>query len=90
MTLLRQRMLEDMQLRGLSARTQGVYVAAVRQLAEHYHASPDEREEGRADHGHHRPVRDPVPVRADAEAVLADAPVRSPRARDAVAGGAQS
>ncbi len=36
MTRLRQRMLEDMQLRGLSARTQGCYVAAVRQLAEHY------------------------------------------------------
>jgi site-specific recombinase XerD len=41
MTRLRQRMLEDMQLRGLSARTQGCYVAAVRQLAEHYHRSPD-------------------------------------------------
>jgi site-specific recombinase XerD len=33
-------MLEDMQLRGLSARTPGCYVAAVRQLAEHYHRSP--------------------------------------------------
>ncbi len=41
MTRLRQRMLEDMQLRGLSARTQGCYVAAVRQLAEHYRRSPD-------------------------------------------------
>ena len=41
MTRLRQRMLEDMQLRGLAARTQGCYVAAVRQLAEHYHRSPD-------------------------------------------------
>ena len=41
MTALRQRMLEDMQLRGLSARTQGAYVTAVRQLAEHYHQSPD-------------------------------------------------
>ena len=40
MTPLRQRMVEDMQLRGLSARTQGCYVAAIRQLAEHYHASP--------------------------------------------------
>jgi len=40
MTPLRLRMLEDMQLRGLSARTQGCYVAAVRQLAEHYHRSP--------------------------------------------------
>jgi len=33
-------MLEDMQLRGLSARTQGCYVAAVRQLAEYFHTSP--------------------------------------------------
>jgi hypothetical protein len=40
MTPLRQRMLEDMQLRGLSARTQECYVAAVRQLAAHYHTSP--------------------------------------------------
>jgi site-specific recombinase XerD len=35
-------MLEDMQLWGLSARTQGCYIAAVRQLAEHYHRSPDQ------------------------------------------------
>jgi site-specific recombinase XerD len=35
-------MIEDMQLRGLSARTQEVYVAAVRQLAEHYRRSPAE------------------------------------------------
>ena len=41
MTPLRLRMLEDMQLRGFSARTQGCYVAAVRQLAEHYHRGPD-------------------------------------------------
>ncbi len=42
MTPLRQRMLEDMQLRGFSARTQECYVAGVRQLAEHYHRSPDQ------------------------------------------------
>jgi hypothetical protein len=36
MTPLRQRMTEDMQLRGLSGRTQEAYVAAVRQLAERY------------------------------------------------------
>ena len=41
MTPLRQRMLEDLQLRGLSERTQELYVNAVRQLAEHYHKSPD-------------------------------------------------
>src|SRR5712691_6920531 len=42
MTPLRQRMLEDMQLRGFSARTQECYASAVRQLAEHYHRSPDQ------------------------------------------------
>ncbi len=41
MTPLRQRMVEDMQLQGLSARTQECYVAAVRQFAEHFHTSPD-------------------------------------------------
>ena len=41
MTPLRQRMIEDMQLRGFSARTQECYVAAVRQLAAHFHTSPD-------------------------------------------------
>ena len=41
MTPLRQRMLEDRQLRGLSARTQECYVAAVRQFAEHFHTRPD-------------------------------------------------
>ena len=41
MTPLRRRMIDDMQLRGLSARTQEVYVAAVRQLAGHYHRSPE-------------------------------------------------
>jgi len=41
MTPLRQRMVEDMQLRGLSEKTQDAYVRAVRQLAEHYGRSPD-------------------------------------------------
>jgi integrase/recombinase XerD len=41
MTPLRQRMMEDLQLRGLSAKTQEAYLRAVRQLAEHYHKSPD-------------------------------------------------
>ncbi len=40
MTPLRQRMLEDMQLRGLSPKTQHAYLHAVHQLAEHYHKSP--------------------------------------------------
>ena len=41
MTELRKRMIECLQLRGLSARTQEMYVRAVRQLAEHYRKSPD-------------------------------------------------
>ncbi len=41
MTPLRQRMIEDMKLRGYSARTEEAYVAAVRQLAEHYRKSPE-------------------------------------------------
>jgi integrase/recombinase XerD len=40
-TALRQRMIEDLQLRGLSENTQMVYVRVVRQLAEHYGKSPD-------------------------------------------------
>jgi integrase/recombinase XerD len=40
MTPLQQRMIEDLQLRGLSERTQEMYVRAVRQLAAHYHTSP--------------------------------------------------
>jgi len=34
-------MIEDMQLRGLSEKTQKIYVQVVRQLAEHYRKSPD-------------------------------------------------
>ncbi|MFH1328206.1 MAG: site-specific integrase, partial [Candidatus Bathyarchaeota archaeon] len=41
MTELRQRMTEDLQLRGMSQRSQEMYVRAVRQLAEHYRKSPD-------------------------------------------------
>ena len=40
MSELRQRMIECLQLRGLSERTQESYVRAVRQLSEHYHKSP--------------------------------------------------
>jgi hypothetical protein len=42
MTVLRQRMIEDMQLRGLAARTQEAYVAAVEHLAKYYRKSPIE------------------------------------------------
>jgi integrase/recombinase XerD len=41
MSELRQRMIECLQLRGLSERTQEAYVRTVRQLSEHYHKSPD-------------------------------------------------
>lgn len=41
MTALRQRYIEDLQLRGLSPRTQDSYVRVVRQLAKHYGKSPD-------------------------------------------------
>jgi integrase/recombinase XerD len=40
-TELRKRMVEDLQLRGMSERTQEAYVRAVRQLAEYYRRSPD-------------------------------------------------
>jgi len=45
MTPLRRRMIEDMQLRGLADKTQDAYLRAVRQLAEHYHKSPDQIDE---------------------------------------------
>ncbi len=40
MTKLRERMLQDLQLRGYAERTQQMYVRAVRKLAEHYGKSP--------------------------------------------------
>lgn len=46
MTPLRQKMIEDMQLRGLSERTQQSYVAAVRGLAQYYGKSPAVLSEG--------------------------------------------
>jgi site-specific recombinase XerD len=45
MTVLRQKMIEDMQLRGLSERTQETYVRVVRQLAEYYHKPLDQLSE---------------------------------------------
>jgi len=41
MTDLRKRMIEDMQLAGLSQGTQEAYVRVVRQLAAHFRLSPD-------------------------------------------------
>jgi integrase/recombinase XerD len=45
MTELRQKMIEDMQLNGLAARTQAAYVLAVRQLAEYHRKPPDQMSE---------------------------------------------
>jgi len=45
MTVLRQKMIEDMQLHGFAVRTQEAYLSAVRQLAKHYHKPPDQIEE---------------------------------------------
>lgn len=42
MTPLRKRMIEDLQLRGMSERTQQMYVRSVQQLAQYYHKSPDQ------------------------------------------------
>jgi len=42
MTRLRQRMVEDMQLRGFAARTQEAYLTAVCQLARYHQKSPEE------------------------------------------------
>jgi site-specific recombinase XerD len=45
MNALRQKMIEDMQLRGFAERTQEAYLLAVRQLAKHCRKSPDQIEE---------------------------------------------
>ena len=46
MSALRQKMIEDMQLKGLAVRTQEAYVNAVLQLSKRYKKSPDCIEEG--------------------------------------------
>ena len=45
MTALRQKMIEDMQLRGFAERTQEAYLSAVRQLAKYYQKPPDQIDE---------------------------------------------
>lgn len=42
MSALRQRMLDDLRLRGLSLKTQEAYVLAIQPLAGHYHKPPDQ------------------------------------------------
>ncbi len=41
MSKLREKMIEDMQLHGLSKRTQQAYVGSVKGLAKHFNISPD-------------------------------------------------
>ena len=45
MTALRQKMIDDMQLRGFAERTQEAYLSAVNQLAKHYRKPPDQIDE---------------------------------------------
>src|SRR6266511_2213836 len=45
MSVLRQKMIEDMQLHGFALRTQEAYLLAVRQLAKHYRKPPDQFDE---------------------------------------------
>jgi integrase/recombinase XerD len=42
MTLLRQRMIEDMRIRGLATTTQRSYIHYVAEFAKHFHRSPDQ------------------------------------------------
>lgn len=42
MSLLRQRMLEDMRIRNMSPRTQECYICQISKFAEHFHKSPEE------------------------------------------------
>ena len=42
MSTIRERMIEDMQLHGYSAKTQTAYLGAVRGLAGHYHRTPED------------------------------------------------
>ncbi len=50
MTLLRQRMIDDLQLRRYSERTIEAYVRPVAQLAQFYHTSPDQLSEEQVRH----------------------------------------
>jgi integrase/recombinase XerD len=61
MTELRRRMIEDMQLAGLAQGTQEVYIRAVRQLAAHFHLSPERISE--------RQVRDYLIYRRDVRGI---------------------
>jgi hypothetical protein len=41
MTLLRQAMIDQMDLRGLAPKTQQAYLQQIKELARYYHRSPD-------------------------------------------------
>jgi integrase/recombinase XerD len=60
MNALRQKMIEDMQLRGFAERTQEAYLLAVRQLAKHYRKSPNQISEEELRQLHHCVMRDQV------------------------------
>ena len=94
-----------MQLRGLSARTQSCYVAAVRQLVEHYHRSPDQlTEEDLRQYFLYLAndkkvarttatiafVRDSILRRTDSASRVDDAPVRAAGPRAQAARGVES
>ena len=102
MSRLRQRMLEDMQLRGFAEKTQDAYLRGVRQLADHFGKSPEEnseeelrqyflyfkeREEGLPERVQPGAVCDQVSVRADVEAGLANLQGCAPAQRKETAGG---
>ena len=48
MSVIRQRMIEDMQLHGYAAKTQTAYVGAVRGLAKYYKRNPEDITGGRS------------------------------------------
>src|SRR5450759_2648474 len=89
MTPLRQRMMQDLQLRGYSDRTVEAYVYAVAQLAKFYHASPDQlipgppehRPEGCARDAHHCAPRHQVLLSAHARATVDRPRRRAPQGR---------
>jgi integrase/recombinase XerD len=78
MSPLRQRMIQDLQLRGFSARTQECYVAAVRQLSEHDHASPDQLAEEHLRHHFLNLANEKKAARATCQTGQKSTPLYSP------------
>ena len=67
-TALRHRMTQDLQLAGLSPRTQDAYTRAVRLLADHYHTPPDRLSEAQVTDGTLRLLREAGLLHALAQA----------------------